>query len=75
MKELLERINQKFDHLIELYSGEEVRKGIEIAKEAINIEIIIYNRENNEMLIKESEILIKEAEKILEKYSPKRRDN
>lgn len=66
MKELLEKINIKFDYLIELYSDpglEEIKKGIEIAKEDINREMVIYS---SEMSIKIGEILIKEAENILE---------
>ena len=75
MEGLLEKINKKFDYLMELYSDssvEEIKKGIEISKEAINREIENYK---HEMLIKKSEMLIKDAEKIFEKYPPERRDN
>nr|DAY45868.1 MAG TPA: hypothetical protein [Caudoviricetes sp.] len=46
MENLLERFNEKLDYLIQLYEDmEEIKNGIEIAKNGINTEYKIYKNE------------------------------
>ena len=58
MENLLERFNEKLDYLIQLYKDmEEIKNGIEIAKNGINTEYKIY--QNELFLEKLNEILKK----------------
>lgn len=46
MENLVKKLNEKLDYLIELYGDmEEIKKGIEIAKDGINSEYQLYQNE------------------------------